>query len=184
MGSPVKTRIWQAAIPALLAVGLCTTNEDAWPQIQASEPDLKAAIIINMTLFVDWPTNSALPTDRLNICFLDDSPVARALGKSQGKNLRNRTITVSRVDPESLSECHVVYLSSGERSQLPQVSEALQNIPILIAGDSSELLARGIMLNLELSAGHVVFDINLRAAKKARLQISSKAIRLARQVIE
>ena len=32
--------------------------------------------------------------------------------------------------------------------------------------------------------GRVVFDIDLRSAQKAGLQISSKALRLARQVIE
>ncbi len=44
--------------------------------------------------------------------------------------------------------------------------------------------AWGGMLNLELSGGHVVFDVNLRSAQKAGLQISSKALRLARKVIE
>jgi hypothetical protein len=40
------------------------------------------------------------------------------------------------------------------------------------------------MLNLDLAGGRVVFDIDLRSAQKAGLQISSKALRLARQVIE
>lgn len=40
------------------------------------------------------------------------------------------------------------------------------------------------MLNLELISGRVVFDIDLRSAQRKGLKVSSKALRLARQVIE
>ena len=69
---------------------LLMTSNELWAQMRAPEPELKAAIIINMALFVDWPTLSSLPADKLAICFLDESPVATALAKAQGKNLRNR----------------------------------------------------------------------------------------------
>ena len=163
---------------------LLMTGNELWAQMRAPEPELKAAIIINMALFVDWPTLSSLPADKLAICFLDESPVATALAKAQGKNLRNRAITVNKVRLDVLHECHLVYLSANERSQMPSILGALKNAPVLIAGDTPELFRQGTMLNLELSGGHVVFDIDLRAAQKAGLQISSKALRLARQVIE
>ena len=163
---------------------LLMTSNELWAQMRAPEPELKAAIIINMALFVDWPTLSSLPADKLAICFLDESPVATALAKAQGKNLRNRVITINKVRPDALHECHLVYLSANERGQVPGILSALKNAPVLIAGDTPELFRQGTMLNLELSGGHVVFDIDLRAAQKAGLQISSKALRLARQVIE
>ena len=163
---------------------LLMTSNELWAQMRAPEPELKAAIIINMALFVDWPTLSSLPADKLAICFLDESPVATALAKAQGKNLRNRAITVNKVRLDVLHECHLVYLSANERGQMQGILGALKNAPVLIAGDAPELFRQGTMLNLELSGGHVVFDIDLRAAQKAGLQISSKALRLARQVIE
>ena len=167
-----------------VAFGLLLASDEMWAQMRASESDLKAAIIINMAMFVDWPAQSPLPADKLAICFLDESPVATALIKAQGKNLRNRTITVNKVRPDALHECHLVYLSVNERGLMPSILGALKSTPALIAGDAPELFRRGAMLNLELSGGHVVFDIDLRAAQKAGLQISSKALRLARQVVE
>ena len=95
---------------------LLMTSNELWAQMRAPEPELKAAIIINMALFVDWPTLSSLPADKLAICFLDESPVATALAKAQGKNLRNRAITVNKVRLDVLHECHLVYLSANERS--------------------------------------------------------------------
>lgn len=174
----------QLIVTALLALGLLALNDDTLAQMKASEPDLKAAIIINMAMFVDWPAQSELPGNQLAICFITDSPVASALGKAQGKTMRNRTITVRRVAPEALAGCHVAYLSPEERERLPQILSATRNAPVLIAGDTPELFPEGSMLNLELSGGHVVFDVNLRSAQKAGLQISSKALRLARKVIE
>ena len=35
---------------------LLMTSNELWAQMRAPEPELKAAIIINMALFVDWPT--------------------------------------------------------------------------------------------------------------------------------
>ncbi len=40
------------------------------------------------------------------------------------------------------------------------------------------------MINLELVSERIVFDIDLRPTQKAGLRVSSKALRLARQVIE
>ena len=167
-----------------IAFGLLLASDELWAQMRASEPDLKAAIIINMAMFIDWPAQSPLPADKLAICFIDESPVATALAKAQGKNLRNRAITVNKARPDALNECNIIYLSTNERGQMQNILGALKNAPVLIAGDAPELFKQGTMLNLELSGGHVVFDIDLRAAQKAGLQISSKALRLARQVIE
>ena len=179
---PQRTR--QLIVAALVALALCSANDDTLAQMKASEPDLKAAIIINMAMFVDWPAQEGLSGNQLAICYLTDSPIATALGKAQGRNMRNRTITVRKVSPEALAGCHVVYLSPEERERLPRILSAVRDAPVLLTGDTPEFFPEGSMLNLELSGGHVVFDVNLRSAQKAGLQISSKALRLARKVIE
>ena len=179
---PLRTR--QLIVAALVALGLLVLNDDTLAQMKASEPDLKAAIIINMAMFVDWPAQDGTSGDQLAICYLTDSPVATALGKAQGKTMRNRTINVRKVAPDALADCHVAYLSPEERERLPRILSAVRGAPVLVTGDTPELFPEGSMLNLELSGGHVVFDVNLRSAQKAGLQISSKALRLARKVIE
>jgi len=177
-------RIRPLIVSALFVLALLALNNDTRAQMKASEPDLKAAIIINMAMFVDWPVQGDDSGNQLTICFITDSPVARALGKAQGRTMRNRTIAVRKVSPEALIGCHVAYLSPEERERLPKILTAVSDAPILVTGDMPELLPEGGMLNLELSGGHVVFDVNLRNAQKAGLQISSKALRLARKVID
>ena len=151
-------------------------------QTQATEPDLKAAIIANMMLFVEWPANA--PIDQLTICFLDNSPVAQALARLNGKLLKGKPLKVVRIVANAASSCHLLYVSPNNLSTLTNLLSSLRSVPVLLAGDSPEYIKSGIMLNLELVSGRVVFDIDLHAAQNAELQFSSKALRLARQVID
>lgn len=154
-------------------------------QLQASEPELKAAILINMLLFIDWPANSLQSRDRLTICHLSDSAVARALVRLDGKVRKHQQLQTIRTDGAQLAHCHVVYLAPGDEAQLPEVVQGLRATRgVLITGDTPGYVERGVMINLELAAGRVVFDVNLSAARQAGLNISSKALRLARTVME
>lgn len=156
----------------------------AQAQPRTPEADLKAAILINMLMFIDWPTPDKRPAEQLVICYLDDSPVSEALSRAEGKSIKNRKLTVLKTGTNGLASCHAAYFSAANRSQLPAIISKLEGAPVLLASDSPEFFQRGIMFNLELNAGHVVFDFDLRATKKSGLQISSKALRLARQIIE
>lgn len=156
----------------------------AHAQRQASEPDLKAAILVNMLLFVDWPTPPGRVTDRLTVCHLAAGPVATALAQLGGKSLKGRPLQVVRADAATLSECHVLYLSPTDATALPRLVSSLPASGMLLVGDSPGYLQRGVMLNLEIDGGRVVFDIDLRAARQAGLTVSSKVLRLARHVTE
>lgn len=168
----------------LLALLLLALTLLAHAQRQASEPDLKAAILVNMLLFVDWPTPAGRVPDRLTVCYLAAGPVAAALEQLGGKLLKGRPLQVMRADAAALEECHVLYLSPTDVMGLPRIASSLSASGILLVGDSPGYLQRGVMLNLEIDGGRVVFDINLRSARQAGLTVSSKVLRLARHVTE
>lgn len=170
----------------MLALALAALCEPllAAAQTQAPEPDLKAAIISNMLLFVEWPAKSALHEEQLVICYQDSSPVATALIRLDGKAIKGRTLKVAPFNAGHPGACHALYISPENAAGLGKILSMLGSSPILLAGDAAEYPQRGIMLNLELDSGRIAFDIDLQAAQKAGLQISSKALRLARQVIE
>ena len=172
------------AIAALAVVYLAMAPE-AVAQTQAPEAELKAAIISNMLLFVEWPTtgSTSAPGDRLVVCFQEPSPVADALLRLDGKSVKGKTLKVMQVSSDA-GGCHALYLAPGSAANLDTILPGLSRAPILVTADSPDYAKRGVMLNLDLAGGRVVFDIDLRSAQKAGLQISSKVLRLARQVIE
>jgi len=153
-------------------------------QMQAPEAELKAAILANVLLFVDWPAQPAQPADRLLLCYVGDSPLAAALVQLDGKLIKGKPLRVVRTDAGRAAACHALYLSAADDGVLGKMAPSLHASGVLLAGDSPGYLQRGVMLNLELVAGRVAFDIDLRSLRQAGLAVSSKVLRLARLVVE
>lgn len=153
-------------------------------QRQALEPELKAAILVNMLLFVDWPIQASQPSDRLTLCYLDSGPVTVVLDRLNGKVIKGKPLQVMRVNTSVVPGCHALYLSPNDGIALTRVVPGLRTSGVLFVGDSPGYLQRGVMLNLEVEAERIVFDIDLRSARQAGLMMSSKVLRLARKVVE
>lgn len=169
---------------SLLAMTLLMVAPFAWGQRQAAETELKAAIFANMLLFVDWPAQGAQSPQRLRLCYLDVSPLSVALARLDGTLLKGKPLQVLRVDAAQVGSCHALYVSPSDSADVPRVAAVALASGVFLMGDAPGNLQRGVMLNLELDRGRVVFDIDLRSARQAGLAVSSKALRLARQVQE
>lgn len=168
----------------LCALAMLLVASLAQAQRQAPEPELKAAILVNLLLFVDWRAQATQPQDRLTACYLDSGPVAAALLEFDGKLLKGKPLRVMRVDLAQVGGCHLLYVSPLEASYLTQLPPYLKKGGVLLAGDSTGYLQRGVMLNLDIERGRVVFDIDLQTVRQAGLTVSSKVLRLARYVQE
>ena len=151
-------------------------------QRQAPEPELKAAILVNLLLFVDWKRQGAQPEDWLTACYLETNPVTAALIQFDGRQLRGKPLRVVRVEPGQVRGCHLLYISQAASGHLPRIVPLLRDSGVLLAGDSAGYLQSGVMLNLATEDGRIVFDIDLQAVRQAGLVLSSKVLRLARQV--
>jgi hypothetical protein len=172
------------AIRCFLCLLWLTLSPLAHAQPQAPETELKAAILVNMLLFVDWPSQASQPTDRLTLCYFDPSPIAAVLDQLNGKLLKGKPLRVQPVTSTSVSGCHALYLSPRDLTKLVDVVPNLRSNGVLLIGDSPGYLQRGVMLNLDVDDGRIVFDIDLHSAHQAGLMLSSKMLRLARKVVE
>ena len=149
---------------------------------QAPEPELKAAILVNLLLFVDWKRQGVQPEDRLTACYLEPGPVTQALLRFEGRQLKGKPLRVMQVDPTKVGGCHLLYLSPAAATHLPRLVSLLRDSGVLLAGDTPGFLQSGVMLNLGTEDGRIVFDIDLPSVRQAGLALSSKVLRLARQV--
>lgn len=153
-------------------------------QQQAAEPDLKAAILVNMLLFVDWPRGDEQPNAALSVCYFSNSAVADALAALDGRVIRGRQLNVARVDASVLQHCHAAYLAPADDALLASLRGGALPSGVLLVGDTPGFLDRGVMVNLALFEGRVTFDVDLPALRRGGLSLSSKALRLARTVRE
>jgi hypothetical protein len=150
-----------------------------------TEYEVKAALIYNLAKFVEWPP-SALPDAQPNLllCVLGHDPFGANLEQTiAGKLVHGKALTIRRFHKaDNAHGCHIVFISSSERGHLAQLLNAFQGGPVLTIGEMEQFATRGGMVNFIIEDNRVQFEINIDAAERAGLKISSRALKLARVV--
>jgi hypothetical protein len=171
----------RAAARSLLAWVLFSHALQAYPQSKP-EYQLKTAFLYNFALFTEWPAETSRS---LNLCIYGADPFGEELDALQGKPVGERLLTLHRIaSGGSLAGCQIIFISSSEISALSIVLERLHGSAALTVADSPGAAQRGVALNMSVSQDKVAFEANLTAARGARLNLSSKLLRLATRVIQ
>jgi hypothetical protein len=84
--------------------------------------------------------------------------------------------------PADPGACDVLVIEASETGSLPRLLDTLVRQPVLTVGDTEGYGQRGVMVNFYLDQSRVRFEINLAAARRAGLRISSQLLKLARIV--
>jgi hypothetical protein len=148
------------------------------------EYEVKAAFIYNFIKFIEWPDESAKKQPQpLNIYVLGTNPFGDALTVLQGKQVRGRTININQTNSvRGLMNYHILFISSSEKRHIQEILRAIKGLNILTMGDTDGFAQKGIVINLYTEGQKVRFEINLDAAKRANLTISSRLLSLAKVV--
>jgi hypothetical protein len=151
-----------------------------------TEYQVKAAFLYNFTKFVEWPdkafSNSTTP---LNICILGRNPFENSIDIISDKSVQERITTV-KMNPDSiqLNQCHILFISESENNRMAAILNRLDHSSVLTVADTEGFTSAGGMINLIMRDKKVCFEINLKAARKAGLKISSQLLSLAVRVQE
>jgi hypothetical protein len=163
---------WACALP-LLAGGVAQAVE---------APELKVAIVYNILQFVEWPADVDGP--RLTLCVDPTGALGGYFKPLAGRPVQQRQLDVADMAEgfDNWKQCHAVFLDASSRRSSGLAARLPRALPILVLGDGAE--GRELMVHLVESAGRVGFNVDLGAARRARLQISSRLLRLAKKVSE
>lgn len=148
------------------------------------EYQVKAAFLYQFFKFVEWPANAFSATHNI-ICIgvVDGGPMASALQSIEGKEAKGRRVVIKRFkELKDLEFCHILFISSGMEGRLAEILDQLRGTSTLTVSDIDGFARRGGMINLITVEDKVQFEINVDAAERAKLQISSHLLRLARIV--
>lgn len=149
---------------------------------QVDESALKAAYIYNFTQFTTWPPGSLSDTTML-VCANKESDLGVALSKLDGRTVGGRSWSVVSVPTKNgQGRCNVIVLESEE-----QISHAAKDVissdqPILVISDF-DTGDHAAVIRLFTDENHLRFDIENQQALRRRLSLSSKLLRLARNVL-
>jgi hypothetical protein len=150
----------------------------------AAEYSVKAAYLYNFAKFVEWPAE-VLPEGpgSLNLCIVGHDPFGSALEAIAAKTVRNHPVRVFRFSEiKSDNRCHLAFFSASESVHMNRWLAGLAGRPVLTVSDLGGFAGNGGMIGLVQEGPYIRFEINLSAARRARLRISSQLLNLARLV--
>lgn len=171
----IRWQQWAAALALVLLPAAASQ--------QAAEEDLKAAFIYNFAMFTDWPSDwPAESGGLLTVCIHGRGTMLESLEGLNQKPVRGRQIAVRPVNGrDDFRSCHVLFVDSHDKS-LGHLRDSLRGASVLTVTDDDHPFRRDAIITLTVRNSRVAFEINLAAARQARLAISSRLLRLAKTV--
>ena len=169
-----------AAIASAMVLGL-PRHAGADPSVESR---VKAAFILNFMQFIDWPASAfAKPDDPIIIGVLDPDPLEGALASAvDGKTVRGRKVIIRHFGGGPIAGCHLLVTGGASADKLPELLKSINQANILTIGDTDDFTDAGGIIRFYVDDRKERFEINLTAAERAHLQISSKLLKLARVV--
>jgi hypothetical protein len=155
-------------------------------QLATTEYRVKANFLAEVPEFVDWPVEALPPGQSpFLICILGDFSFGVPLGESvRGKTIRGKRVEVRGVrKDQELRSCHILFVSKFERKSYDRILDSVGGQNVLTIGETPEFLGAGGIIAFSMPRETLQFDVNLAAANKAHLRISSQLLTLARHVL-
>ncbi|MBW8303910.1 MAG: YfiR family protein, partial [Brevundimonas sp.] len=143
------------------------------------EYSVKANYLVRFAAFVEWPARSyADNRSPVVICVVGRDPFDGALDRAaRAQTAYGRPLAVRRPGTaEAAAGCHILYVGRGGGSMVPDGQRA-----ILLVTDAAVSSDRG-MIHFVVEADRVRFHIDLQAASRSQLSISSRLLNLALSV--
>jgi YfiR/HmsC-like len=149
------------------------------------EYPVKAAFLLNFAKFAEWPPDSLqAKAPAVSICVLGPDPFGEVLERAvAGRLVGGRPIVIQRHrSADSVKACHVLFIAASESDRLTQVIERLAGEPVLTVGEGDKFVRRGGVIGLVVEDNLARFEVNLNAAQRTGLLLSSKLLAVARLV--
>ncbi len=188
---PARTgRIRRVGYTACLLVGLLICVLFQAPAVPAVNPaveyQVKASLVFNFMHFIEWPTDSFESDSQIIVCLVGRDVYGNALRVLEGELVQGKALAVRTYGnwfTALADSCHVVIFSAQEQDSVRQALSGLNNKSALTIGESPTFLEDGGIIKFTIVSDTVQFEVNLEKAKQARLDISSKLLRLANNVV-
>lgn len=146
------------------------------------EYEVKAAFLYNFPRFIDWPA-AAFETNESPLVFgvLGPNPFDGALREAtDGKTIDGRPIELrhgSRLD--EIGNVHVLFINEPDPRRQASILEELEGKPVLTVSDYPNFTRAGGTIRFFVRDRRIAFEVNVAAAERAGLRMSSRLLNLA-----
>jgi hypothetical protein len=173
------------ALGLVCVLGLAASAPRAAGSSEIDEYKVKAAFLYNFAQYVEWPSERFKDKQApIVLGVLGKDPFGKQLDETfKGKKIGERGFEVVRVKSAAeASTCHMLFVPASDAALLRDLLKECAGKSVLLVGESTDFSASGGCVNFYLDAGKVRFEINVDAAKRSKLEVSSKLLKVARLV--
>lgn len=168
----------------LLAAMLVAAPGIAIGDMPQGTPDVvvKAAFLYNFAKFTEWPAlRSGAP---IVVCIVGDDGIAAALVETvRGQNISGHTFEVWRPELSSAWQtCSLLFIPDAETRRYAGSLGGVKTLPVLTVSDGKGFAHAGGIIELYIEGGRIRFLINVDAADRSGLHLSSRLLGLAKIV--
>ena len=149
---------------------------------EMNEYKVKALFLYNIAQFIQWPPDTFKDASSpIIFCVLEPNPFDDVLARTMDKKvIGGRTPLVREIhDLKQVLGCQILFVSSGQAKHPHAMVGELQMTGLLIVGEAAGFCKDGGVINFKLHRGSIHLEINIEAAERERLHISSKLLSLA-----
>ena len=176
------------------------------PAMPPNEYETKAGYLLNFVEFIEWPSGTFADAQApVIVGVMGTDPFGAELDKLQGKVVNGRKLQIKRFKGlmefrgeetpgrrqdgllmkqtqklMELKSCHILFISSSEKKHVPLILKPLKDASVLTVSETEGFAQVGGIINFLDDGKRVQLEINLDAADRARLKISSKLLSLAK----
>ncbi|MGF1532525.1 MAG: YfiR family protein [Bernardetiaceae bacterium] len=148
------------------------------------EFEIKAGILLKFAEYTQWlPEAFGTPTERIRLGILGKDPFGNKIDQLLlGRPVHGRYWDVRRSDRiRDLWGCHIIYIPGTEEARLEDALSYYNQFEVLTIGDGiAGFCEKGGIINF---TGDFRFEANIDAAKRSKLIIDSRLLRLARRIV-
>ncbi len=175
------------AVARLLAAALAFMGPGPLEALDPSGADngSKTTYLFNFTKFVTWPASKFSAVDApLIIGFIGAPTLQDSIEEANPESqLELRRIVVRRVaNEDDIRRCHIIFIDHSQQSRLKGILAEARRHNVLSVGESDNFVPMGGVINFIVVDGRVRFQINVDAARKAGLKLSSRLLQVGEPV--
>jgi hypothetical protein len=159
------------------------------PQVRSqqtpSDYRVKATYVLNFLRFIQWPDDAFSDTKApMVIGIVGEDPFGNQLPQVIfEKTVQGHDLVIRRYKAgEDLRGSHILLISASEKKRLPQILAGLRGSSVLTVAEMDRFIEAGGVIQFTFENSQIRFAINMDAADRARLKVSSKLLSVARYV--
>jgi hypothetical protein len=200
----MRIKTGNLTILALLLFTMVISPQARADSATSDEYRVKAAFLYNFIKFVDWPKKKVTDNNEpIIIGIIGKDPFGKTFKPIANRQVKGKDVIIKRFKSlkeleesrnknkselhqqiEAIRKCHLLFICRSEKQKLKEILNIVKGHYVLTVGDTEGFLESGSVIEFVMTERKVRFEINMTAARRAKLKIRSQLLRLAEKIVE